>query len=172
MLGRSDKRFQYRIKIPKAETLFLATEARFENQPNPFSCSRLIHEDFTLNIMDQRGMPEFLMKINTKWTYSLNKLHVSSAVTLKITFPCETLSTASLTPQNITVGNANLVGTVEENFGIIGANFTVYDETRKKLCNIIGPNVCGCCMYKEAQFQVIYISVYVYTYVVPNPNEN
>ncbi|XP_031849216.1 phospholipid scramblase 2 isoform X3 [Nomia melanderi] len=133
LLGRSDRRFQYRIRIPKAETLFLATESRSESQSNPFSCSTLIHEDFTLNVLDRRGMSGFVMKMNTRWTYSFNRLH------------------------KITVGNENLIGTVEENFGVIGAKFTVYDETRKKLCNIVGPNVCGCCMYQEAQFQVITI---------------
>lgn len=54
----------------------------------------------------------------------------------------------------MTIESANLIGTVEENFNVFGSSFTVYDDTRKQLCNIYGPNVCGCCMYKEAQFQV------------------
>jgi len=30
----------------------------------------------------------------------------------------------------------------------------VYDAIKEPLCYIYGPNICGCCMYKEAQFQV------------------
>lgn len=56
--------------------------------------------------------------------------------------------------QRMTVKSRNLIGTVEENFNMIGSSFTVYDAIRNKLCNIYGPNVCSCCMYQEAQFQV------------------
>lgn len=51
--------------------------------------------------------------------------------------------------------SANYIGSVEENFSMIGPSFTVYDDYETPLCNIYGPNICGCCMYKEAQFQVI-----------------
>ncbi|XP_017760955.1 PREDICTED: phospholipid scramblase 1-like isoform X1 [Eufriesea mexicana] len=133
LLGRSEKRFQYRIKVPKAETLFLAIETKLKNRSNIWNCSKLIHDDFELNLMDQCGETAFIMKMNSSWTYTLNKLHKMS------------------------VGSANLIGTVEENFNILGSSFTVYDDTRKELCNIYGPNVCGCCMYQEAQFQIISI---------------
>lgn len=61
--------------------------------------------------------------------------------------------------QKITVTTTNTIGTVEENFSLLGPSFTVYDATRKVLCNIFGPNVCSCCMYKEAQFQVTCINL-------------
>nr|XP_034193373.1 phospholipid scramblase 2-like isoform X1 [Osmia lignaria] len=133
LLGRSEKGLQYRVKVPKAETLFLAMEARSENRTNGLSWSKWIRRDCTFNILDQCGEVAFVMRINSQWTYTLNKLY------------------------KITVGSSNLIGTVEENFSILGPSFTVYDSMRKQLCNIYGPNVCGCCMYKEAQFQVIAI---------------
>ncbi|XP_076169127.1 phospholipid scramblase 1 [Ptiloglossa arizonensis] len=131
LLARSRRGFQYRVKVPKAETLFLAIEVNPENRTEGFSCSKFIHGDFTLNILDQCGEQAFVMKINSKWTYGLNIL------------------------RKITVTTTNTIGTVEENFSLLGPSFTVYDATRKVLCNIFGPNVCSCCMYKEAQFQVI-----------------
>ncbi|XP_053983383.1 phospholipid scramblase 4 isoform X1 [Hylaeus volcanicus] len=131
LLARSGKGLQYRVKVPKAETLFLAMEAKPENRSDGFSCSKLLRDDLTMNILDQCGEPAFIMKINSRWTYTLNKL------------------------RKITVGSSNLIGTVEENFSIMGPSFTVYDATRNELCSIFGPNVCGCCMYSEAQFQVI-----------------
>ncbi|EFN65145.1 Phospholipid scramblase 4 [Camponotus floridanus] len=56
--------------------------------------------------------------------------------------------------QKITVESAYLIGSVEENFTLMGSSFTVYDAFKEPLCNIYGPSVCGCCMFKEAQFQV------------------
>jgi hypothetical protein len=53
------------------------------------------------------------------------------------------------------VESANLIGSVEKNFSVIGPSFTVYDASDEPLCNIYGPNISGCCMYKEAQFQVM-----------------
>ncbi|KZC14797.1 Phospholipid scramblase 2, partial [Dufourea novaeangliae] len=131
LLGRTERGFQYRVKVPKAESLFLAIETKHENRSTIFNWSKLIRGDFSLNILDQCGEPAFIMKINSRWSYTLNKL------------------------RKITVGSTNLIGTVEQNFSIIGPSFTVYDPARNELCNIFGPNVCGCCMYKEAQFQVI-----------------
>ncbi|CAL7941668.1 unnamed protein product [Xylocopa violacea] len=133
LLGRLESRFQYRVKIPKAETVYLAMEMKSEARASGWSCSKLIGTDFSMNILNQCGKTAFLMRINSRWTYTLNKLH------------------------KITVGNAILIGTVEENFSVVGSSFTVYDARRKELCNIYGPNVCGCCMYEEAQFQVISI---------------
>lgn len=131
LLGRSDKGFQYRVKVPKAETLFLAMESKGENKQSVLGCSRFIRGDMSLNVIDQCGETAFTMRINSRWTYTLSKLH------------------------KITVGSENVIGTVEENFSLLGPSFTVYDESRNELCNIFGPNICGCCMYKEALFQVI-----------------
>ncbi|XP_043264428.1 phospholipid scramblase 2-like [Colletes gigas] len=131
LLARSERGVQYRVKVPRAETLFLAMEMKHENRVDGFNWSKLIRGDFTLNVIDQCGEPAFIMKINSRWTFTLNKL------------------------RKITVGSSNVIGTVEQNFSIIGPSFTVYDATRNELCNIFGPNVCGCCMYEEAQFQVI-----------------
>lgn len=133
LLGRSDKGFQYRVKVPKAETLFLAMESKGENKQSFLGCSRFIRGDLSLNVIDQCGETAFAMRINSRWTYTLSKLH------------------------KITVGSDSIIGTVEENFSLLGPSFTVYDESRKELCNIFGPNICGCCMYKEALFQVLSI---------------
>ncbi|XP_078046481.1 phospholipid scramblase 2 isoform X2 [Augochlora pura] len=136
LLGRTERRLQFRVKVPRGETLFLAMEANAEmGLSTPLLCSEFIlrRGNFDLNVLDQCGQPAYKMKINSRWTCPPSKL------------------------RKITVGNTNLLGTVEENFTIIGPSFTIYDEMRNKLCNVIGPNVCGCCMYKEAQFQVITI---------------
>ncbi|XP_017890420.1 phospholipid scramblase 2 isoform X5 [Ceratina calcarata] len=132
LLGRSEKKFQYRVKIPRAETLFLAMHAR-SDKPADWSCSRLLRDDITLNILDQCGETAFVMRMNSRRTIALNKLHT------------------------MIVGSSKMLGSVEENFCIMGSSFTVYDEARRPLSNIYGPNVCGCCMYQEAQFQVISI---------------
>ncbi|XP_026674536.1 uncharacterized protein LOC108631192 isoform X2 [Ceratina calcarata] len=128
----SEKKFQYRVKIPRAETLFLAMHAR-SDKPADWSCSRLLRDDITLNILDQCGETAFVMRMNSRRTIALNKLHT------------------------MIVGSSKMLGSVEENFCIMGSSFTVYDEARRPLSNIYGPNVCGCCMYQEAQFQVISI---------------
>ena len=131
LLGRVERGLQYRVKVPNAETLFLAMESRPASESVRFSCSKFIRDDHTLNVMDQWGEPAFIMKINSRWSYTLTKL------------------------RKITVGSSNLIGTVEENFSIMGPSFTIYDSGRNPLCSISGPKICGCCMYKEAQFQVI-----------------
>lgn len=130
LLGRADRGLQYRIKVPKAETLFLAMAAKPETQS---SYSKWIRDNCKFNVLDQCGELSFVININSRWSCMLNRLRM------------------------VTVVSANLIGTVEENFSILGPSFTVYDETKKELCNIYGPNICGCCMYKEAQFQVISI---------------
>ncbi|XP_012339501.1 uncharacterized protein LOC100865698 [Apis florea] len=133
LLGKSEKRFQYRVKVPKAETLFLAMEEKTESQSGEWNCCNLIRDDLMLNVVDQSGQTAFVINMDSSLTCIFNKLH------------------------RMTVKSRNLIGTVEENFNIIGSSFTVYDAIRNKLCNIYGPNVCGCCMYREAQFQVISI---------------
>lgn len=133
LLGRSEKGSQFRVKVPQAETLFLAVEDTTEKQQNGFIRSKFSRGDYTLNIFDQCGETVFTMRINSTWIFCPNQMRI------------------------ITVTSSKYIGTVEENFSIIGPNFTVYDANRNPLCNIFGPNVCGCCMYKEAAFQVISI---------------
>ncbi|XP_012524124.1 phospholipid scramblase 1 [Monomorium pharaonis] len=129
LLGRTDKGTQYRVKVPRAETLFLAMESKMETQ------SRLCgwYKGFVLNVLDQCGETAFVIRKDP------SLLHVPGS------------------RQKITVESANLIGSVEKNFSLLGPNFTVYNATNEPLCNIYGPNVCDCCMYKEAQFQVISI---------------
>lgn len=127
LLGRTDKGTQYRVKVPRAETLFLAIESKMETQ------SRLCgwYKGFVLNVLDQCGETAFIIRKDPSW------IHV----------PCSR--------QKITVESASLIGSIEENFSLLGPSFTVYNAINEPLCNIYGPNVSGCCMYKEAQFQVI-----------------
>ncbi|KAG7207766.1 hypothetical protein KM043_009376 [Ampulex compressa] len=130
LMGRFEKGVQYRIKVPRAETLFLAMESKSDVEPTAFGRCKLTRGEFTLNFLDQSGENSFVMTISSNW-YIPGALH------------------------KISVESTNLIGTVEENFSILGPSFTVYDLSRKKLCNIYGPNVPGFCMYREAQFQVI-----------------
>ncbi|KAG5314734.1 PLS1 scramblase, partial [Acromyrmex insinuator] len=126
LLGRLDKGIQYRVKVPRAETLFLAMESRMETE------SRLCgwYKGFVLNVLDQCGETAFIIRKDP------SLLHV----------PCSR--------QRITVESANLIGSVEKNFSPIGPSFTVYNAVQEPLCNIYGPFTCDCCMFKEAQFQV------------------
>ncbi|XP_076290984.1 phospholipid scramblase family member 5 isoform X2 [Lasioglossum baleicum] len=133
LLGRPERGTQYRVKVPRGETMFLAVQANSEIGSNRFSCLNLIRGrgNIEFSVLDKCGMLAFVTRINTGWTHALGKSH------------------------KITVENTGLLGTVEENFSLMGANFTVYDDAHSPLCSVVGPNVCGCCMYKEAQFQVI-----------------
>ncbi|XP_011877806.1 PREDICTED: phospholipid scramblase 1-like [Vollenhovia emeryi] len=127
LLGRTEKGIQYRVKVPRAETLFLAMESKMETQSRMYGW----YKGFVLNVLDQCGETAFVMRKDPSW------MHV----------PCSR--------QKITVESASLIGSVEENFSLVGPSFTVYNGMNEPLCNIYGPNVCGCCMYKEAQFQII-----------------
>lgn len=133
LLGRADRGTQYRVKVPRGETLFLAVENNSENGANQSGCLNLIRgrRNVEFSVLDKCGMLAFVTRINTGWTHTLGKSH------------------------KITVENTNLLGTVEEDFRLTGTSFTVYDDAHSPLCGVVGPNVCGCCMYKEAQFQVI-----------------
>ncbi|KAL0109595.1 hypothetical protein PUN28_014565 [Cardiocondyla obscurior] len=124
--SRGEQGIQYKVKVPHAETLFLATESTWETQ------SRLCgwYKGFVLNLQNQSGETAFVIRKDPSW------IHV----------PCSR--------QKITIECATLIGSVEENFSLIGPSFTVYNAMNEPLCNITGPKVCGCCMYKEAQFQV------------------
>ncbi|XP_018339127.1 PREDICTED: phospholipid scramblase 1-like isoform X1 [Trachymyrmex septentrionalis] len=127
LLGRLDKGIQYRVKVPRAETLFLAMESKMETE------SRLCgwYKGFVLNVLDQCGETAFIIRKDP------SLLHV----------PCSR--------QRITVESANIIGSVEKNFSPIGPSFTVYNAIQEPLCNIYGPFTCDCCMFKEAQFQIV-----------------
>ncbi|XP_011060612.1 PREDICTED: phospholipid scramblase 4-like isoform X2 [Acromyrmex echinatior] len=58
LLGRLDKGIQYRVKVPRAETLFLAMESRMETE------SRLCgwYKGFVLNVLDQCGETAFIIR--------------------------------------------------------------------------------------------------------------
>lgn len=129
LLQLSGKDKQYRIKVPKAETIFLAMESRTESQ------QRYTRQfpGFTLILLDPAGETSFIIKKNPVWKYIPGPVH------------------------KITVESTELIGSVEQNFSLLGPSFTVYDSSRRPMCNIYGPNVCGCCMYKESQFQIISI---------------
>ncbi|XP_061938303.1 uncharacterized protein LOC107995806 [Apis cerana] len=68
LLGKSEKRFQYRVKVPKAETLFLAMEEKTESRSSEWNCSNLIHDHFVLNVVDQSGESAFVMNMDTSLT--------------------------------------------------------------------------------------------------------
>ncbi|KAH0950644.1 hypothetical protein HN011_000409 [Eciton burchellii] len=127
LLGRTDRGIQYRVKVPRAETLFLAMESKWETQSRMFGW----YNGFVLNVLDQCGETAFVMRKDPSWRHMPGSR------------------------QRITVESANLIGSVEKNFSVIGPSFTVYDASDEPLCNIYGPNISGCCMYKEAQFQVL-----------------
>lgn len=61
------------MKIPKAETIFLATESRVDNE------ERYIRRvaDFTLIFLDQAGETAFVIKKNSVWKYMPGPVHVS-----------------------------------------------------------------------------------------------
>ncbi|XP_050581714.1 phospholipid scramblase 2-like isoform X2 [Bombus affinis] len=128
LLGRLKKKFQYRVKVPKAETLFLAMETESKNESSGWSCSRLTRDDFQLNIVDQCGETAFTIQKDENFIV-----------------------------QSMSVLSPNLIGTIAQHSHIIGSSFTVYDAIGKRLCNIYGPNISDCCMYQESQFQVISI---------------
>ncbi|KAK2578865.1 hypothetical protein KPH14_001273 [Odynerus spinipes] len=129
LLGLAGKEKQYRIKVPKAETIFLAMESRTEREER---YTRGL-SGFALIFLDPAGETAFVVKKNPIWKYMPGPVH------------------------KVTVESMGLIGSVEQNFSLLGPSFTVYDASRRPLCNIYGPNVCGCCMYKESQFQIISI---------------
>ncbi|XP_015189156.1 PREDICTED: phospholipid scramblase 1-like [Polistes dominula] len=127
LLGLSGTKKQYRVKVPKAETIFLAMESRADNK----DINRIAN--LTLILLDQAGETAFVIKKNPVWKYMPGPVH------------------------KMTIESTILIGSVEQNFSILGPSFTVYDASRKPLCYIYGPNVSSCCMYKESQFQIISI---------------
>ncbi|XP_051163628.1 phospholipid scramblase 1-like [Leptopilina boulardi] len=127
LLGTYKKGNQYKVKIPKAETLFLAIESSNENQRRFLKSSR----PFTLNILDPSGETAFTITKDVGWGCLPGWLH------------------------KIKVESTEFIGTVEQKFTLLGPYFTVYDAAKNPLCYIEGPNVYSCCMYKEACFQVL-----------------
>lgn len=65
VLGRTDKGTQYRVKVPRAETLFLAIESKMETQ------SRLCgwYKGFVLNVLDQCGETAFIIRKDPSWIH-------------------------------------------------------------------------------------------------------
>ncbi|CAD1470699.1 unnamed protein product, partial [Heterotrigona itama] len=133
LLGRLKRRFHYRVKVPRAETLFLAMDIGQTEEASGWNCSKLFRENFTLNVMDQSGQKAFTMIVRSRIAYMITKLH------------------------SIKVLDPNLIGVVEQNYRLMGVCFTVYNAEKKELCHIEGPNVSGCCIYPETHFKVMSI---------------
>ncbi|XP_015606965.1 phospholipid scramblase 1 [Cephus cinctus] len=127
LLSKSNPGNQYRVRVPRAETIFLASEVSGEWQRDILGSSR----GFTLNLLDPTGELAFTFKKNVSWGCLPCALH-------KMTVVCN-----------------DTIGSIEQNCTFISSSFTVYDESRKIVCYIYGPNVFSCCMYKDAQFQII-----------------
>ncbi|KAK9297369.1 hypothetical protein QLX08_008931 [Tetragonisca angustula] len=131
LLGKIKKRFHYRVKIPRAETLFLAMDIGQTEEASSWDCSKLFRNDFTLNIMNQYGEKAFTMIMKSRLAYMVTRLHV-----IKVLGP-------------------NLIGTVEQNYRLMGTCFTIYNAVKDELCYVEGPNIGGCCMYPESHFKVM-----------------
>lgn len=58
VLGRTDKGNQYRVKIPRAQTLFLAMEAKHQTKSRFFGW----YKGFVLNVLDQCGETAFVIR--------------------------------------------------------------------------------------------------------------
>ena len=78
VLGKLKKKFHYRVKIPRAETIFLALNVGGTEEESGWHCSRLFQDNFTLNVMDPCGEKAFTMTVSSRMTCMLSKLHVSS----------------------------------------------------------------------------------------------
>ncbi|XP_014218109.1 phospholipid scramblase 1 [Copidosoma floridanum] len=127
LLGRTENQSQYRVKVPRAETIFLAVERSGKYQRRFLRSSRQLE----LNIMDPSGETAFIVRKPLSWGCVPTFLH------------------------KITVETSDLIGSVEQNFTLISTSLTVYDENRQALCYIEGPPVCSCCMSRETQFQIL-----------------
>ncbi|XP_033221335.1 phospholipid scramblase 1-like isoform X2 [Belonocnema kinseyi] len=74
LLGTYNKGNQYRVKVPRAETIFLAIESSTESQRRFLKSSR----PFTLNILDPSGETAFTIGKNVGWGCLPGWLHVLS----------------------------------------------------------------------------------------------
>ncbi|KAJ8687205.1 hypothetical protein QAD02_022999 [Eretmocerus hayati] len=72
LLGVSRKGAQYRVKVPRAETIFLAIEDSQTCQRNFLKSSRQL----TLNVMDPSGETAFVIKKSLSWGCVPAFLHV------------------------------------------------------------------------------------------------
>ncbi|XP_043480545.1 phospholipid scramblase 2 isoform X2 [Leptopilina heterotoma] len=72
LLGTHKKGNQYKVKVPKAETLFLAIESSNEHQRRLLKSSR----SFTLNILDPSGETAFTIVKDLSWGCLPGWLHV------------------------------------------------------------------------------------------------
>lgn len=70
VLGRSDKRNQYRVKVPRAETLFLAMESPSETESRMFGW----YKGFVLNVLDQCGETAFIIRKEPSYMHLIGSL--------------------------------------------------------------------------------------------------
>lgn len=74
VLGTHKKGNQYKVKVPKAETLFLAIESSNEHQRRLLKSSR----SFTLNVLDPSGETAFTIVKDVSWGCLPGWLHVNT----------------------------------------------------------------------------------------------
>jgi hypothetical protein len=74
VLGRSENRSQYRVKVPRAETIFLAIEESKGYQRRLLRSSR----ELVLNVMDLSGETAFIITKTLSCGYLPGFLHVSN----------------------------------------------------------------------------------------------
>lgn len=127
LLGNTTSGKQYKVKVPRAETIFLATETSTICQQNILGSTR----GFTLSLMDPTGQIAFTFIKEVSWGCLPGFLH-------KMTVYC-----------------SEAIGSIEQNYTFLGPEFTVYDNTRNALCKIYGPNIYCCCISKDTQFQIV-----------------
>lgn len=72
VLGKSKNGSQYRIRVPRAETIFLAIEDSKTYQRTFLRSSR----EMALNIMDPSGETAFIIKKSLSWGCLPGFLHV------------------------------------------------------------------------------------------------
>ncbi|TGZ52120.1 Phospholipid scramblase [Temnothorax longispinosus] len=65
LLGRMDRSTQYRVKVPRAETLFLAIESKSETQSRCYGW----YKGFVLNVLDQCGETAFIIRKDPSWMH-------------------------------------------------------------------------------------------------------
>ncbi|XP_043506851.1 phospholipid scramblase 2-like isoform X2 [Frieseomelitta varia] len=125
------RKFNYKVKIPRAETVFLALDLGQTEESSCWDCANLFRDEFTLNVVNRYGEKAFTMIMKSRLAYMVSRLHV-----IKVLGP-------------------NLIGTVEQNYRLLGVCFTIYNAEKEELCYIEGPNICSCCMYPELHFKVM-----------------
>ncbi|XP_015522465.1 phospholipid scramblase 2 isoform X1 [Neodiprion pinetum] len=127
LLGETKSGNQYRVKVPRAETIFLATETSTECQRDILGSSR----GFSLTLTDPTGQDAFKFTKSPGWGCVPGFLH-------KMFVDC-----------------TDPIGSIEQNFTLLGPSFTVYNNARNPLCKIYGPNMFCCCISRDTQFQIV-----------------